>query len=381
LATVRGLFSSSDYEAGIKKLDVRDVIFNLQKEEAPFVSILGKLNKQKAVDTTIYWFEDDLLGNYTQDNGGHTDSATVIDVDDASIFQIGDVVKNLSTDECMLVTAVDDTNNTITVKRGWGTTSAAAITDDDYLYKLTSAMVEGYNTPDSLVTSKVKKTNYIQIFSKAVKITETADKVDTYGGNRLAYERNKKAIELKREIESQLLWGEPKEDTSGSEPRRQTGGVYYFLGATAPSLDMGSSRLTESAFEGFLQDVFTYDSSDRLLFGGPRIMSQITQFATAKQRIDPGVTTNYGLKVTRYVSANGNIDLVADRHFIGPNAGKALVLNVNEIVYRYLQGMDWTLELNKQPNNAHYKLDEYCGHIALEIHHAEKHGIIKGVTE
>lgn len=381
MATIRGLFSSNDYESDIDKLDVRDVIFELQPSAAPFVTLLNKVNKRKAHNMTINWFEDDLISNYTQDNGGHTDVDIVIDVDDASIFQVGDVVKNLQTDECMLVTAVDDTSDTITVSRGWGDTAAATITDNDYLYRLTPAMKEGYNTPDSLVTVKTEKTNYLQIFSKAVKITETADKIDTYGGNRLDFERNKKAVELKRELESQLIWGEPKKDVSGSEPRYQTGGVYHFLGATAPELDMGSARLTESAFEGHLQDVFLYGTEKRVLFGGPRILSQITQFATPKQRIDPGVTTAYGLKVTRYVSANGIIDLVRDAHFTGPNAGKALILDPSELVYRYLQGMDWQLQLNKQPNNAHYKLDEYCGHVGLEIHHALMHGTIKGVTE
>ena len=382
MATKRGLFAGDDYEAGIKKLDVRDMIFQLEPDAAPFVTCISKMSKKKAVDTEFKWFEDSLMANYSQVNagGGFSDTDTVLILDSVSSFQVGDVVKNLTSNECMLINAVDDTAETITVTRAWGTTSAASMADDEYIYRLGSAQPEGYTIPDSLVTVKTPKTNYLQIFSKAVKITKTAEAIDTYGGNRRAYEQRKKGVEYKREMESQFFWGEPKEDTSGSEPRRQTGGIYYFLGATSPTLDMSSAALTESAFEGWLKDVFTYDEGDRYLFTGPLVLSQISQFASGKQRMTPGKDKTYGISVVKYISALGVINMVLDRHFIGPHAGKGLALKMDEIVYRYLQGQDMTLHLNQQPNNVKYKLDEYEATIGLEIHHSLKHGILKGVA-
>ncbi len=373
------MFGSGNLESGIKKLDVRDMIFQLEPDEAPFVSILSKVSKAKAVDMQINWFEDAQLANYTQINlvAGYADTDVTFIVDDASIFQVNDIVKNTRTGEVMRVTGFNDTAKTITVSRAWGTTVAAAILDNDYMYRLGSAMAEGWTAPDSLVTAKSKKSNYLQIFSKTVTITETADAIDVFGGNRRNYERNKVGRELKREIESQLLFGEPKEDTTGSQKRWQTGGIHYFISASAPTLDLNGAAMTESAWEGWLKDLFTYGSNTKLFFCGNLLLSQISQFASAKQRVEPGDIKTYGVSFRRYHSANGDVDLIKDAHFRGPWAGNGLALDINDVVYRYLQGQDIALKTNIQAKADHFIQDEYSGTLGLEIHNAEKHGIVE----
>lgn len=381
MAVVRGLFGSADYESGIKKLDVRDKIYELQPDVTPFITVLGKMSKFRAVDNEFKWFEDDLLGNYTQLNmsGNAASGVTTLIVDDASIFQENDVIKCLgNSEEVILITSITN-STTIVVLRGWGTTSAGTINNNDYLYKLGSAMAEGYTAPESLVTAKTPKTNYLQTFSKTVMLTQRAQNIDTYGGNRRNFERNKKAVELKREMESQLIWGEPKEDTSGSQPKWQTGGVYYFISSNAPELDMSSASLTESAFEGWLKDVFLYSGEDRVLFCGPLVASQISQFAAGKQRVEAGTTVKYGIKVRTYHSTMGDVHIAIDRHFIGPHAGKGLCLKVNELIYRYMQNMDWKLDLDIQKKEDHFSKDEYSVTCGLELHHDLLHGVMKGV--
>lgn len=383
MANKYGLFATTDYETGIKKLDVRDMIFNLQPDVTPFFTIMGKVSKLKAVDTEFTWFEDDLLGNYTQLDmtGNAASTITVLTVDDATMFQEGDVIACFGNSaEILLVTSVIS-STVIQVLRGWGTTSAGTINNNDYLYKIGSAMSEGYDAPESLVTAKGKASNYVQIFSKTVMITDTAENVDTYGGDRRNYERNKIAVELKRDIESQFIWGEKKEDTTNfSKPRRQTAGFYALVSTNAPELDMNSAALTESAFEGWLKDVFLYSGTDRYLFTGPLVASQISQFASGKQRIEAGVTTKYGVKVNTYHSTMGDVHIVVDRHFIGPHAGKGILIEVKQLIYRYLQNSDFTLALNIQPNNSHYKLDEYKATIGLELHNPKLHGRLTGVA-
>jgi len=378
---VRGLFDTEDYEANIEKLDIRDKIFELQPNETPFVSILSKLAKQKCVNMRFSWFEDDMLGNYTQiATEASASTATIaLHVDSTAMFQEGDVIASFSTDvgaaeEVMLIQTITDSTH-LQVIRQWGETTVHTLAVDDYIYKLGSAMQEGYDAPESLVTGKTEVYNYAQIFSKTVMITDTAENIDTYGGNRRNFERHKIAIELKRDLESQFLWGERKQDTTGSaHPRWQTRGVYKMLGTTASELDMSAASLTESAFEGWLKDVFTYGSDEKFLFSGALVLSQISQFATGKQRLSPGVVTKYGVKVREYLSTMGTVNLVHDKHFLGPHAGKGLILDMKEITYRYLQNSDFTLALNIQPKNAHYKLDEYKGTVGLELHHAAMHG-------
>jgi hypothetical protein len=381
MSVIRGVIGSQNYEAGIKKLDIRDTIFQLQPDVAPFITLLQKIPKLRAVDTEVKWFEDDLLGNWTQVNGAVASTTqTFFVVDDESIFQENDIIKNVTTGELMRITAIDPTTHTLSVVRAWGVHIAVNLGNNDYIYKLGSAQMEGWTSPESLVTAKTPLSNYLQIFSKTVMITETADNIDVYGGNRRDFERKKKGIELKREIESQFLFGEKKEDATGSQKRWQTGGVYYFIKGTAPELDMNSAALTESAWESFLKDLFAYGSSERWFFCGTLILSQISQFASGKQRLEPGKTLTYGVKVNKYHSANGDVNLIRDEHFVGPFAGMGIALEMDELFYRFLQNSDIQLKLNLQNKKDHYILDEYFGQIGLEIHHAKKHGIVFGVA-
>jgi len=381
MANIRDIFDTEDFETNIDKLDIRDKIFELEPDETPFISILSKMTKMKCTNTRFSWFEDDMLGNYTQvatEVGAATTTTTIV-VDSTAMFQEGDVIGSFSTDvgaaeEIMLIQTIISSTQ-LQVIRQWGETTVATLAVDDYIYKLGSAMQEAYDAPEALVTGKTEVYNYVQIFSKTVQISTTAENVDTYGGNRRAYERRRRGIEMKRDLESQFLWGERKQDTTNSaHPRWQTRGVYKMLGTTASELDMSAAALTESAFEGWLKDVFTYGSSEKYLFTGALVLSQISQFATGKQRLSPGVVTKYGVKVREYLSAMGTVNLVHDKHFLGAHAGKGLILDMKELVYRYLQNSDFKLALNIQPKNAHYKMDEYEGTVGLELHHAAMHG-------
>jgi len=382
LANIRGIVSSQDIEAGLKVLDVRKMIYEIEPNEDPLITMLGKMRKEATVDTKFTWYEDEHIGYYTQinDAGDYTNADTLLIVDDADIFQVNDLVKVPATGEILRVLAVDVGANTIQVSREFGTTAAAAINDNDYLVKMSPAMEEGYTPPEAMVTAKTPKDNYVQLFSKTVEITETADAISLKTGKKRDQERNKKGREFKRDMESQFLWGEPKMDLSGPKPRFQCGGVYYFLKAgSAPSLDMNSAALTETQFENFLADVFAYDGSDRIAFCGSKVLSQISLWATAKQRMQPGTTVKYGVKVKTYSSANGDVHFAKDRHFTGPHAGDMLILKMDDVAYRFLTGLDMKLKLNVQPNGAHYFKDEYYATCGSEVRLAKHHGYIENI--
>jgi hypothetical protein len=386
MAINRGLLGTKQLESGISKLEVRDEIFLLDSEKgvAPFLTILAKVPKEKSTQTDFHWFEDELLGSYTQVKAQYLVGAGSIDVDTTDIFQVNDVIKNSRTKECMLVTAITDAD-TLAVTRGWGTTAAAQGEIDDYIVKLGNAQAEGWTVPtDPVTTQKAKKDNYLQTFSRPVIVTSHMENTEQYGGNRRNYERKKIGVELKREIEKQFLFGEPKEDTSGAQKRWQTGGVYYFIRSECAYYDAGSSTLTEAEFLLFLRDFFTYGSKEKFLFVGPRIASQISGYpSAAKMNLTPGMNKEYGIQVVRYYCAHGIVNLVEAEVFTGPYAGMAIGLDMDDrtLVYRFLQNMDLTLNLDTGAPDAHKFVDEYFGTIGVEVHNAKRHGIIENVTD
>lgn len=382
MATIRGLVGTQQLEAGIQVIDCRDMIFSLNDDESPFFQILEKVDKESKHNQEFHWFEDDFLGNYTQINNGsnHAAGDTTLIVDDAGIIHVNDVLKNTRTWECVLVTGVDDTNNKVYVKRGWGTTSAAQMNDNDYLYKMTSAMQEGHTAPESLITQKTKVTNYLQTFSRTVTVTEQQDSTKTYGGKRRMKERNKVGKELRRDIEAQMIWGEPKVDTSGNQVRYQTGGLYYFLkNAGAPSLDMNNARLTETAWKGILADIFQTGSPKRFFGAGTHVLSQISDWPSAKQRMEPGRKIKYGVSVSVYHDQNGEIYLLHDKHFDGPWAGNGIFFEPEQLTYAYLENMDLKLAMDIQTKKEHFMQDEYFGTLGLEFHNPLRGGYIENI--
>lgn len=385
MANIRTGLTTGNYESGIKKLDVRDFIFQLEPEEAPFVTLLSKIRKETTQDIEFSWFEDLAVGKWTQINNAstpYTSGDTTLVVDDADIFQVGDLVKCVATGEVLRVTGVDPTGGAaqhIDVTRAFGTTAAHAdaVANNAYLYRLGQAMAEGYTVGDQLITTKTKVSNYIQIFSRPVQLTETANAVATYGGNRRNYERKKVGVELKKDIETQFLFGEPKLDATG--PKYATGGVLYFMSSTSPALN-AAGALHKDDFDGWLRDAMTYGSSTKFLFASPLIVSYINGWADSYVRTDPGAIKTWGVKFSTYTSPFGDINIVLNRNFLGPYAGQAILLDMKELVYRNLPGLDLSLKTDLQPKNAHYLLDEYSGSIGLELHSALKHARIYGVS-
>jgi hypothetical protein len=379
MANIRIGLDTADYESGIKKLDVRDFIFQLEPDEAPFTTMLSRVRKESTRDVAYSWFEDISIGKWTQINhgGGYTSGDTSLVVDDADIFQVGDLVKSVTSGEIMKVATVTVGTQTITVSRAFGTTVAASIADDAYLFRLGQSLSEGYTVGNQLITSKSKIDNYIQIFSRPVQLTQTANAVATYGGNRRMYERKKVGVDIKRDIEAQFLFGEPKYDSSG--PSYATGGVLYFMGSDSPALN-AAGPLYKDDFDGWLKDAFSYGSSEKVLFASPLLISQINGWVDSYMWASPGEIKTWGVRFRRYTSAFGDVLIVLNRNFLGPYAGQGVLLDMKEIVYRYLEGLDLTLQTNLQPPNVKYFLDEYAGHIGLELHNDLKHARIYGVT-
>jgi len=385
MANIRDTFDGANFESGIKKLDVRDFIFNLEPDEAPFVTLLSKIRKEATQDVAFSWFEDASIGKWTQINNAgaaYDDSTATVVVDDADIFQIGDLVLCVTGGEILRVTGVDPTGGAaqhIDISRAFGTTIAAAggLANNQYLVRLGQSMSEGYTVGDQLITTKTKVDNYVQIFSRPVQLTETANAVATYGGNRRNYERKKVGVDIKRDIEAAFLFGEPFYTATG--PKYATGGIKHFMSSVSPSLN-AAGVLHQDDFDSWLADAFAYGSSEKFLFASPLILAQMNAWTYSYVRTDPGARTDWGIKYTTYVCPFGNVNMVLNKNFLGPMAGQAFLLDMKEFVYRYLNGLDLKLATDLQPKNAHYLLDEYSGTIGLEIHSPLKHARIYGVT-
>lgn len=120
--------------------DVSDIIGIISPFETPLLNHLG--DPRRAARSTIHeWIEDSLLPNSDAINQqSFTPDAlteTSITVDHGSYFRVGDQIRPAGSHEILFVTDISE--NELTVVRGYGGTTAEALTDDQVLHIIGNA--------------------------------------------------------------------------------------------------------------------------------------------------------------------------------------------------------------------------------------------------
>ncbi len=373
---VSGTRATDSIEQTRRKMDVPDEIFLLQPDAAPLVQILTSAKKKQATNPEFSWFEDDLLPQSDTLNGTcSTATHTTLTMDNTGYFFAGDVIKVESTGEVMLCSTTSGL--LLVVTRGWGETTATDISDGSYFLKLGNANEEGSGSPVLRSTTVSKAYNYCQIFKTPFGVTETENASDLYGGGDLNHLRLKKLIEHKVQIERALLFGERKEDTGGTHPRRATRGINKFISSNISGV---STTLTEAAFETFLETGFNYGSTKKVLLASPKVVSAINYWARGKLNMYPKDKT-YGISVMQDLSAHGEVMIIRHKLLTGTTyGGYAYLLDMNNLFYRFLKGRDTKLERNIQDNDEDQERDQYITESGLELRLEQTHSTMTGVA-
>lgn len=358
-------------------IDMADKISVLEPDASPLTVLTRKLNKKVAINPKYSWMEEASLNKVDAVGTGINSSATTLPAVDGSKFRAGDVVRNVNTGEQVLVTAV--ATNDLTIVRAYGTTAAAAMTAADVLLIVGNANQEGATKRTLLSGNESEVFNYTQIFRTPFGVTGTNMSSEMYGGKDLKHVQMMAGIEHNKELERQFVWGEKKEDTSGSQPRRTTAGLNSFI-ATNVTAD-GNGTLTETEFETFTRTGFRYGSSAKFLMAAPIYLSAISTWAKGRLQI---VSTDktYGINVMQYLSPHGVINLVNAKIFseVSAYAGYAFLVDMESVGYRYLADRDTRLHTEIQANDEDGRIDEYRTEAGFQLSQEKKNSVMKGVT-
>lgn len=387
MTNITGARTTSNITQNRRVIDMAEKIALLQPNVAPFVTILKKAKKDSRVvyNPKFEWLEDDLLGIRTLVDGNSStvaSSATTVNVDDGSIFRVGDIAKIPSTGECVLVTAIS--TNALTVTRGYGSTSAASIADNAEILIIGNAQAENAGARTVKSTQETACYNYTQIFRTPIALSNTEKASKMYGGKDQNYQRAKALIEHKRDIANALYFGQRKEDTSGSTPRRTMGGILEFLAGSSQTQAFAAVNGTTLTYNNFdanvAQKVFSYGSEEKLLVAGPKLAAMINSWAVSKLVTEVGKDKTYGVNVKNLLTSYGNLKVIYDPLLAESDvyAGHGLVLDMANIRYVYLDGRDTKLNTNIQNNDVDGVMDEYLTECSIEVKQPKTHMLITG---
>ena len=274
----------------------------------------------------------------------------------------------------------------------------------------------------SIYNQPLNPINWCQTFRTPFEMTGTAMKTGLRYDDSGIYKDQAKEASVNHmiEMEKAFLFGQPSKETSSSNslPRYTTAGIipmleiyeaaaadaritagfplYRGAGQTAITLDTDDNKriianstgiINEKTYNGYLERVFRVTNNtanEKLVLCGSGFLSVINQMYKDKSVLnsDLPMTDTYGMNVTAHQSPFGKVYYKSHPLF-SQNAylrSCALILDVQNLRYRYMAGRDTTLLKNRQNNGDDFRRDEWLSECGLETRFPESHMFIQNVT-
>lgn len=317
---------------------------------APMFALTSMTGKSKAVSSTHGYFSKTMSFAATAINAGagYADNITVFVVDSTAGMTAGAVIQNTRTRENYRVVTVDSATQ-ITVTRAFGRVAAAAINDNDPLIMIGNAHAEGSNRPTARQLSTVYIPNYTQIFRNAWALTDTARaSLAEQGYSNIAESRKDCAMFHSVDIEGAIVWGQPKMDTTGTQPIHATQGVIDAMEQyTDGNTNAAGATTTYAQLVTLLEPAFRYSTDmsnpkNRTLFGDAQAVRVLNEIGVKSGQVQITQNeTSFGMHFTRFKFYKGTVDIVEHPLFNGLGlAGTALIMDMPALKLAYMDGRD-----------------------------------------
>lgn len=283
-----------------------------------------------------------------------------------------------------------------------------------------SSFTSSNNAPTTIPT---QCQNFAQIFRTPFEMTGTAAKTGLKYDDTGPYKDMAKDASVQHmiELEKAFLFGQPvKEATSSNSlPRFTTCGIvpameiyeavytdsriatlgfpaYRSATQSAVTADTDDNKriiantggtINEKTYNGYLERVFRVTNNtanEKLVLCGSGALSVINQMYAGKTCLtsDLPMGDTYGMNVTKHVTPFGNLYYKSHPLFSQNSWLRycLLILDVQNLKYRYMQGRDTTLLKNRQNNGDDFRRDEWLSECGLEFHFPESNMFIQNVT-
>ena len=360
--------------------DVGDIVSIVSPYETPLLDHLGD-PPRPATSTYHEWLEDELLPNTDAVDDAAAGQETTFSVDHADRFRAGDQVRGAGASELMLVTDTDTVNGTITVARGYGSTTPENLADDQVLHILGNAALEGDDSPPVRFTNRSRHGNWTQIFTAAVRVSGSdlaARKLAV--ADELDYQKQERLRELLRDLESTVVNGiTPASTPQGSASVRRTmkgivPAVTTNVFAPGESGFPADTDLTEAQLNLALRLIWEQSASriDTIAVNGYQ-KRRINAFLTSGRAYGPADVAYRDL-VSVYESDFGVCRVILCR---AVPADTVLLLDSARIDVLPLAGRSFHYKPLAAAGD--YDSGQVIGEYTLELRNENAHGMIRGL--
>jgi len=368
--------------------DVSDIIGIVSPFETPLLDHLG--DARRAATSTVHeWLEDSLLPNtdtinQTTFTPNPTD-ATTLTVDNAGRFRVGDQVRPDGSGEIMLVLSVSAPQ--IVVERGYGGTTRQALFNDQKLFILGNAAIEGADRPATLFTNRSRKSNYTQIFSASVEVSGSQLAADAIGiADEMDYQKQERLRELLRDLENCVINGvaSATNPQGTATTRRTMRGIINSIttnrfspgaGGMPPGGGPGEDELSEELLNAALRRIWESASGpvDTIVVNGYQ-KRKINGFISGARAYAPS-DTRFTDMVGVYESDFGVCRVILSRWM---PADKVLLLDSSRIEVLPLASRSF--HFKKLASTGDSEVGQVIGEYTLELRNELAHGVLQNLA-
>jgi len=389
MTAISGLRGTGQFATDFRPTNYRELFTLLEPNgTAPLQALLSMAGSEATDDPKYNHFRDELPDRKLTADGAvastTTNTVTVDAVDDEAFVVPGVILINVDTGEVMRATSSSNASHQITVERNIGGTSHQ-IADGANIVIGGFADSEGGNSPTAVSFDPTTDFNYTQIFKTAVQVSGTLQNTYLRTGDK-EQEQLTKALKLHMaDIERAMFFGVRHEaNGSTAQPTRYTGGLTNQITSVTDGASYGATAniITEKEFDRLLiEDIFAYGANEKVAFCGARVISNLMEIG--KNRWQPTQIDNaYGVSLSRYTTYAGDLLVYMHPMFRQiPNMDKEMIiLDMNELKYRYMQGRDTQLIRDIHTPDFDGVKHMYMSECGLEMTQAKVHHRIKGWT-
>lgn len=317
--------------------------------QAPMFAMSSQSGKARAKASTHGYFSKTMAFINTTSTAALVGATTLSLASAAGVLK-GTVLFNPRTRENVRVTADPaQGSNDVTVARGFGRVAAAAVNNGDRWIAIGTAFEEGSKRPTARRMSTVYVSNYTQIFRDAWALTDTARaSLAEAGYSNIQEDKKDCSMFHAVSIESAIIWGQAKMDTSGATPIHSTQGVLDAMEQYCPeNTNTAAATTSYDQLVAFLEPAFAYstdmtDSTSRTAFCDNTAMRVLNQIAKASGQLQMQVsTTTFGMRFTQMNFYQGTVNLITHPLLNGlDQEGMMLIMDMPALKLAYLEGRD-----------------------------------------
>lgn len=363
---------------------------------APLFAMTSQTGRSKAKASTHGYFTKTMVFSRVVTSAAYVAGDTTLAVVSTAGIVPGMVMHNPTTGENVRVLTVPSATS-LTVTRGFGRIAAGAIASGATLVAVGNAHEENSARPSPRSIQAIYVSNFTQIFRNAWALTDTARASYAELGYSNIAENKQDCVNFhSTDIEAALFFGQPKMDTTGTQPIHSTQGIIDAVTQYASAnVNTAGSTTTYDQLIGYLEGAFQYstslgESKTRVLFGDSQAIKVLN--AIGKKYVgDVSVTqaeNSFGMVFNKFRFYKGEINMIEHPLLNGlaVQPGLAVVVDLPAIKMAYMDGRDGKIE-NYGVGGSSYGVDGVDGQggsltseFALELINPASCAVIRGLT-